>query len=52
MYGALWRVIPGPWPVKAVVLLALAAAVAYALIVFVYPWVMQTFLPTPDATVA
>lgn len=51
MYGALWRVIPGPWPVKALVMLALAAGVAYALIFHVYPWVMQTFFPTPEVTV-
>ncbi|MFC7431701.1 MULTISPECIES: hypothetical protein [unclassified Agrococcus] len=52
MYGALWRILPGPWPVKAIIALALLAGVAYALIWHVYPWIMQTFLPTPDATVA
>lgn len=51
MYAALWRAIPGPRIVKALVLAALAAGAIYALCWHVYPWVMQTFLPTPDATV-
>ena len=51
MYGALWRVLPGPWIVRLLIVLALVAGIAYALIFYGYPWVMQTFFPTPDATV-
>ena len=52
MYGAIWRRLPGPWLVKLCIVLALLGAIAYALIWHVYPWVMQTFLPTPDPTIA
>ncbi|WP_430591832.1 hypothetical protein [Humidisolicoccus flavus] len=52
MYGALWRVIPGPVWFKLVVVLALVAAVAAVLILYVYPWVQLTFFPTPEVTVS
>lgn len=48
MYAALWRVLPGPWPVRLVTVLALVAAAAAFLILVGYPWAMQTFFPTPD----
>lgn len=37
MYGALWRVLPGPWPVRLLLCLLLVAAVVYALFEFVFP---------------
>lgn len=48
MYGALWCAIPGPWPVKLLVMLALIAAVLYAMVTWVFPWVDETFLKTGD----
>lgn len=48
MYGALWRGIPGPWPVKLLVMLLLIAAVLYAMVTWVFPWVDETFLKTDD----
>ena len=48
MYGALWRAIPGPWPVKLLVMLVLIAAVLYAMVTWVFPWVDETFLKTGD----
>lgn len=51
MYGALWRLMPGHWVVKALIALIVVAAIAYALCFHVYPWVMQTFFPTPEVTV-
>ncbi|MGY3127532.1 hypothetical protein [Agrococcus jenensis] len=48
MYAALWRALPGPWPLRLLIVLLLVAAVAAALILHGYPWVMQTFFPTPD----
>ncbi|SDS08075.1 hypothetical protein [Agrococcus carbonis] len=48
MYAALWRALPGPWPVRLLIVLVLLAAVAYLLVFHVYPWVMQEFFPTPD----
>jgi membrane protein implicated in regulation of membrane protease activity len=37
MYGALWRVLPGPWWVRLLLLLILIAAVVYALFTWVFP---------------
>lgn len=48
MYAAIWRALPGPWPVKLILALALLAGAAYLLIFHVYPWIMQEFFPTPD----
>lgn len=44
MYGAIWRGIPGPWPVKLLVFLAFIALALWAMVQWVYPWV-DTFLP-------
>ncbi len=51
MYAALWRALPGPWPVRLLLVAALLAAVAWFLVLHGYPWVMQTFFPTPDPTI-
>ncbi|WP_206448766.1 hypothetical protein [Agrococcus sp. KRD186] len=48
MYAAIWRALPGPWPVRLVIALALLAGVAYLLVFHLYPWIMQEFFPTPD----
>jgi hypothetical protein len=48
MYAALWRALPGPWPLRLAIVLALVAGAAALLIFHGYPWVMQTFFPTPD----
>lgn len=39
MYGALWRVLPGPVWLRLILVLLLAAAVVYALFTWVFPWV-------------
>lgn len=51
MYAAIWRILPGPWFVRLLIVLVLLAAVAYALIFHVYPWVQVTFFPTQEVTV-
>ncbi|WP_067489706.1 hypothetical protein [Actinomadura hibisca] len=38
MYAWLWRVLPGGWPLKAVLALVLAAALAAVLWYLVFPW--------------
>ena len=38
MYGALWRVLPGPVWLRVILLLVLAAAVVFALFSWVFPW--------------
>ena len=39
MYGALWRILPGPLWVRGVMLAVLAVAVIAALFSWVFPWV-------------
>ena len=50
MYGALWRVLPGPWWVRLIIMLVLVAAVLYALFTWVFPLVQDIFA-TPDVTI-
>lgn len=50
MYGALWRLLPGPWWVRLFILLVLLAAVLAALVFWVFPWVDQ-FVAPQDVTV-
>lgn len=51
MYGALWRVLPGPRWLRALIMAALAAAVLTALVLWVFPWVNDTFFTPQDVTV-
>ena len=39
MYGALWRVLPGPIWLRIILLLLLILAVVFALFTWVFPWV-------------
>ncbi|WP_157421476.1 hypothetical protein [Agromyces sp. Leaf222] len=39
LYGALWRVLPGPIWLRIILLLLLIAAAVYALFTWVFPWV-------------
>jgi hypothetical protein len=50
MYGALWRVLPGPWWVRVLILLVLLVALLAALAIWVYPLV-QTFISTQEVAV-
>lgn len=43
MYSWLWRAIPGPWPVKAIVMLGLFAVATWALFTYVFPYVNDEF---------
>ena len=51
MYAALWRVLPGPWWTRLLILLVLVAVVLSVLILWVFPWIGQLTAPT-DVTVA
>lgn len=51
MYGALWRVLPGPWWVRMVILAVIAAVVLIALVLWVFPYVSQ-FVAPQDVTVS
>jgi hypothetical protein len=50
MYAALWRVLPGPWWVRLLIILVAVAAIIAALVFWVFPWV-QTFIAPEDVTV-
>lgn len=45
MYGALWRVLPGPWWLRVLILLVLAAVVLYGLLFYVFPVISQLVNP-------
>lgn len=50
MYGALWRVLPGPWWLRVLILLVLAVAILAALVFWVFP-VVATYIAPQDVTV-
>ena len=50
MYAALWRILPGPWWVRVLILVILAAAVLYGLMFYAFPWVSQ-FVNPQEVTV-
>ncbi|MBS0022578.1 hypothetical protein [Microbacterium paraoxydans] len=45
MYAALWRLLPGPWWLRVLILLIVVAAVLYALFWYVFPWVSPFITP-------
>ncbi|MDR1833183.1 MAG: hypothetical protein LBQ92_00785 [Propionibacteriaceae bacterium] len=49
-YGLIWRILPGPKPVKALLALALLAGVVYCLFTWVFPW-LEPLMPFNDVTV-
>lgn len=50
MYAALWRVLPGPWWVRVLILVVAVAAILYALTYWVFPWV-SLFVNPQEVTV-
>lgn len=44
MYAALWRVLPGPWWVRLLIVVVLVAAVLAALDEWGFPWVQSLVL--------
>lgn len=50
MYGALWRVLPGPVWVRILTLVVLVAVVLFCLVQWVFPFV-NSLLPTQEVTV-
>ena len=50
MYGALWRVLPGPVWLRIILVLLLAAAVVFALFTWVFP-VVDAILNPINVTV-
>jgi hypothetical protein len=50
MYGALWRVLPGPVWVRILLMIALFLVILTVLVLFVFPW-LNTFINVNDVTV-
>jgi predicted membrane protein len=50
MYAALWRVLPGPWWLRVLILIVALAVLIFVLVEWVFPWV-QTFVAPQDVTV-
>ena len=50
MYAALWRVLPGPWWVRVIILLVAVAALLTVLVFWVFPVVGDLIAPQ-DVTV-
>jgi hypothetical protein len=51
MYAALWRVLPGPWWVRLLILLVLIAAILAACVYWIFPWIQPYVSPPPPETV-
>ena len=45
MYGALWRILPGPVWLRILILIALFVVVLWALVTWVFPWVDSLLAP-------
>jgi hypothetical protein len=45
MYGALWRVLPGPWWLRVIILVVAAAVILSALVIWVFPYVDELVSP-------
>ena len=50
MYAALWRVLPGPWWIRVLILIVTLAALLTALVLWVFPFIDQ-FIAPQEATV-
>jgi len=45
MYAALWRLLPGPWWIRLLIVLVLLVAVLYGLFFYVFPWISEMVNP-------
>lgn len=50
MYGALWRLMPGPVWLRIILMIVLFALILTVLVAFVFPW-LNTFVNVNDVTV-
>ena len=51
MYASIWRMLPGPWWVRALISLALFAAIAFVLFQWVFP-VIAPWMPFYESDVS
>jgi hypothetical protein len=52
MYAALWRVLPGAWWVRVIILVVLAAAILAVCVFWIFPWIQPFVSPPPPETVS
>lgn len=45
MYAGLWRILPGPWWLRLLILLVLVAAALYGLFFYAFPWIGEYLNP-------
>jgi uncharacterized membrane protein (DUF485 family) len=50
VYGALWRLMPGPVWLRVTLMIVLFGLILAALVAFVFPW-LNTFVNVNDVTV-
>jgi len=50
MYALMWRILPGPWPIRLLLALALLAGLVYVLFTWVFPEIAP-LVPFNDTTV-
>lgn len=50
MYPWIWRHLPGPWPIKTLLTLALLVSFVAVCVLYVFPWAEQA-LPFLEVTV-
>lgn len=50
MFSLLWRFFPGPVWLRLIVMVLVLAALVWALIAYIYPWI-ATLVPPPGADV-
>jgi hypothetical protein len=51
MYGAFWRVLPGPWWIRVLIIFVLVVAILAACVVWVFPAIQPYVSPSQDVTV-
>lgn len=50
LYGSLWKLLPGPLPVKLILAAILLAAAVYALFTWAFP-ALEPYMPGSDVTI-
>lgn len=51
MYAALWRVLPGPWWTRALIIIFAVTMLVIACVMFIFPWIDQTFFAPADPSI-
>jgi hypothetical protein len=52
VYAAFWRVLPGPAWLRIIIILVLVAALLFALVTWVFPWIDAMLTSNEEGTVS